>query len=339
LTPRPAARNTHRSPDGIARVWNSFRKGSKAAGGGESPKLGAKAAILRRFKRVEQFQQREFAPFVDAVRAAGIELLPIDEFTQRYEAYYAMPLAKGRRSAAGFGHFKFDIHGDIVRPVEMARILNRTGTRALFLIMHRHQLNEAWHGTAQMWEALAEIRSLGHEIGLHADPFHLITTHRDLYDGIEAALGEFRARGFAMRTMTLHGDSRLHIKACKLQANDFFAEEFRGSKWDGTPPVGQEMLAEHVRKYKHKKLYRKLGIEYVADVHLVERGELIVRGSMMYLSDNQRRLRIGNIERKLHGGVLEAPALFTITPEFAAEAAKILVQRPFIALFHPQWYR
>jgi hypothetical protein len=321
-------------------VWNSFRKGSKTAAGTRDSKPGLKVNILRRFKSVEQFQQREFAPFVDAVRAAGIELLAIDEFTRRYEAYYVTPLKEGRRSDAYFGHFKFDIHGDIVRPVEMARTLSRTGTRGLFLIMHRHPLNEAWYGTAQMWDALREIRDLGHEIGLHADPFHLITTHQDLFDGIEAALGEFRDHGFPVRTMTLHGDSRPHIKARKLQANDFFADEFRGSKWDGIAPVGQEMLAEHVQKYKHRRLYRRLGIEYVADVHLVEHGNLVVRGSMMYLSDNQRRFRIANIERKLApGGVVESPEQFRITPEFTAEATRVLVQRPFLALFHPQWYR
>jgi hypothetical protein len=191
-----------------------------------------------------------------------------------------------------------------------------------------------------MWDALREIRDLGHEIGLHADPFHLITTHQDLFDGIDDALGEIRDHGFPVRTMTLHGDSRPHIKARKLQANDFFADEFRGSKWDGIAPVGQEMLAEHVQKYKHRRLYRRLGIEYVADVHLVEHGNLVVRGAMMYLSDNQRRFRIANIERKLApGGVVESPEQFRITPEFTAEATRVLVQRPFLALFHPQWYR
>jgi hypothetical protein len=318
-------------------VWNSLRNG---------PKKNATAAtarattVLRKLAGGDQFQQSEFAAFVRATQEAGIALLPIDEFATRYSAYFDAQPRPGKREDARFGLFKFDIHGDIARPVEMARILNQAGVRGLFLIMHRHALNESWHGSPQMWDALAEIRDLGHEIGLHADPFHLITTHDDLYAGLEAALAEFRAQGYPMRAMTLHGDSRPHIKARKLQANDFFVDEFRKSKWDGVAPAGQEMLAEHVRQYKHRKLHRKLGIDYVADVNLVEKGRLIVRESMMYLSDNQRRLRIGHVDKRaVPSGTLEASELFSISPDFSAQAIRVLVRRPFLALFHPQWFR
>jgi hypothetical protein len=61
---------------------------------------------------------------------------------------------------------------------------------------------------------------------------------------------------------------------------------------------------------------------------------------MMYLSDNQRRLRIGHVEgRAKDERTVEAPEVFRIAPEFTAEAAKLLARRPFLALFHPQWYR
>ncbi len=317
-----------------SRVWNSLRNGPK--------KNAADAAttILRRIAGSEQFQQSEFNAFLHATQEAGIALLPIDEFATRYSAYYDAQPQAAKRKDARFGHIKFDIHGDIARPVEMARILNRAGVHGLFLIMHRHALNDSWYGSAQMWNALKEIRDLGHEIGLHADPFHLITTYNDLYTGLESALAEFRAQGYPMRAMTLHGDSRPHIKARKLQANDFFADEFRKSKWDGIAPEGQEVLAEHVRQYKHRRLYRKLGIEYVADVNLVKEGKLIVRESMMYLSDNQRRLRIGHVQKRIvPSGTLEAPELFSISPEFIAQAVPVLVRRPFLALFHPQWFK
>jgi hypothetical protein len=320
-------------------VWNSVRgksaKDASAAGG-----TGSKSSLLRKLAGGEQFSQREFAGFLDAVRDAGIRLLPVDEFCTRYESYFEQDAPAAGRTDACFGHFKFDIHGDIARPVEMARILGKAGAQGLFLVMHRHALNDSWHGTEGMWNALAEIRDLGHEIGLHADPFHLITVHGDLYDGLDASLGELRDRGLAIRAMTLHGDSRPHIKARKLQANDFFRDEFRKSKWDGVAPEGQESLADHVHRYRHRKLYRKLGIEYIPDVNLVKQGDLITRAPMMYLSDNQRRLRIGNIESRIvKERSLQAEDLFRIRPEFAAAAAKVLARRPFLALFHPQWYR
>ena len=314
-------------------MWNSLRNGVKKAVGASKPDQ-----ILRKLSGNDQFLQSEFDAFIRALKDAGIAFLPIDAFVAQYQTYFAA----GRRpdADAKFGHLKFDIHGDIARPVEMARLLNKTGAPGLFLIMHRHALNDSWYGTERMWDALREIRDLGHEIGLHADPFHLITTHGDLYAGLEAALDEFAKHGFAMRALTLHGDSRAHIKARKLQANDFFVDGFRKSKWDGRPPEGQESLAEHVRQYKHRKLYRKLGIEYVADVNLVHKGELIVDSPMMYLSDNQRKLRIGHVEAKaVADRTVEAPELFTITPEFTSIATRALVRRPFLALFHPQWFR
>jgi len=323
----------------MSQVWDSLRKavGKDAA----TPKaVSATTQILRKFTGVEQFEQREFQAFVQGLQDAGIAFLPIDEFVERYGAYYDRHSRHSPGEDAKFGHLKFDIHGDIARPVEMARILNALGVRGLFLAMHRHALNEDWYGTPRMWDAFKEIRDLGHEIGLHADPFHLITTHNDLYEGISNAREDFLKNGFEIRVMTLHGDSRAHIKKHRLQANDFFSDEYRKSKWDGVAPEGQEMLAEHVGQYKHKRLYRKCGIEYVADVNLVHQGKLIVQSPMMYLSDNQRRLRIGHVEgMPKPDRTVEAPELFRITPEFTARAASVLAKRPFLALFHPQWYR
>jgi hypothetical protein len=323
----------------MSQVWDSLRKavGKDAS----TPKaVSATTQILRKLTGVEQFEQSEFRDFIRGLLDAGIAFVPIDEFVERYVAYYGKRGRQRPDEDAKFGHLKFDIHGDIARPVEMARILNALGVRGLFLVMHRHALNEDWYGTPRMWDALKEIRDLGHEIGLHADPFHLITTHNDLYDGIDAALADMVEHGFKMRVMTLHGDSRAHIKKHKLQANDFFADEYRKSKWDGIAPEGQEMLAEHVGRYKHRKLSRRCGIEYVADVNLVHEGRLIVKLPLMYLSDNQRRLRIGHVENKSkEERTMEAQELFRITPEFTAAAAKVLARRPFLALFHPQWYR
>lgn len=318
-------------------MWNSLRNGAKK---GADTLKSASSATLRKFTGADQFTQNDFRAFVAALKNAGIAFHLIDTFVDHYGAYYTANPKAADRADAKFAHLKFDIHGDISRPVEMARILNELDVRGMFLVMHRHALNDSWYGTPRMWDALKQIRGFGHEIGLHADPFHLITTHNDLYEGVEAALGDFTKQGFEIRAMTLHGDSRPHIKARKLQANDFFADGFRKSKWDGLPPEGQEQLAEHVRRYKHKKLYRKCGIEYVADGNLVRNGELIVSAPIMYLSDNHRCLRIGNIEHRIvQGRVLESPDTFAITPEFTAEAIKVLVRRPFLALFHPQWYR
>ena len=320
-------------------MWNLLRRGARKQAGAAKP-ANAATQILRKVAGTDQFTQSDFKAFIGSLKEAGIAFHLIDAFVDHYGAYYEANPNKAKRADSKFGHLKFDIHGDIARPVEMARILHALDVRGMFLAMHRHALNTAWYGTEKMWDALKEIRGLGHEVGLHVDPFHLITTHNDLYDGLGAALEDFGKRGFAIRAITLHGDSRPHIKARKLQANDFFADGFRKSKWDGVPPEGQEMLAEHVGRYKHRRLFRKCGIEYVADGNLVRNGELIVDAPIMYLSDNHRCMRIGNIDARIvKGRILESPDTFAITREFTAEAAKLLAKRPFLALFHPQWYR
>jgi hypothetical protein len=308
-------------------VFGLLRKGFRKASKPEQ--------VLRRLAGRDQFAQADFALFIAAIQDAGTALLSVDRFAARYVDYYDDVTGEDAR----FGLAKFDIHGDIVRPVVLARLMKARSAPGLFLAMHRHALNEAWYGTPGMWDALAEIRDLGHEIGLHMDPFHLITEYGDLYEGLGAVVEEFRSRGYPIRALTLHGDSRPHIKATKLQANDFFADGFRQSKWNGVPPEGQEGLAGHVRRYKHMKLHRKYGIDYVADVALVREGKLIAQDSVMYCSDNQRRIRIGNISPEVEPtGVLTAPDLFRIAPEFAGQAAGLLARRPFLALFHPQWY-
>src|SRR5438105_4553942 len=135
----------------MSRVWNSLRK---AAGkDGQQNSVGAATQILRKLTGVEQFEQSEFKAFVAGLKSAGIVLLPIDAFAARYETYFEGG-RRARREAkpdANFGLLKFDIHGDIARPVEMARILNGLGVPGLFLAMHKHALNDSWYGNPQMW--------------------------------------------------------------------------------------------------------------------------------------------------------------------------------------------
>ncbi len=284
-----------------------------------------------------EFLQSELRAFLAALKAGGIAFLPVDRFAERYAAYYATDPRAGRPPGEPFGMIKLDIHRNIERPLELARMLAELGIPALFLMMPRHPFTEAYYDKPRTWDILREIRGLGHEIGLHPDLFHLIRVHGDLYKGLGAALDDVRKRGFEIRTATVHGDTRAHIKACRLQANDFFTEEFRRSKWNGRAPEGEEYLADHVRKYSHKTIARDLGIEYFAEVNFVRRGEIVNDESMLYLSDNKRALELRNIPGRAEN--YSAPVQFRIAPEFTRDAAAILKERPFLALFHPQWYR
>lgn len=294
-------------------------------------------SLVRRLvgqKPPPEFSFQELVGLFGALKDAEIETLPVDKFVKRFSR---------RRGAAprrtGFGVLRFDIHGNIERPLRVARALGDLGLHGLFLTMHRHPVNEAIYDSPTTWMSLKCIADMGHEVGLHFDPFYLIRAHGDLYAGLDAALTEMRQRGFAMDVASVHGDTRAHIKACGLQANDFFSEGFRATRWNGRPPVDEEFLAEHVRRYSQAMIAKDFGLSYFAEPNFTFNGELVSDEPPAYLSDNRRELRINNLPGD--GGfdrVLAAPEPLRISSAFVQEAAEALKTRPFLALIHPQWY-
>jgi hypothetical protein len=292
-----------------------------------------------RSPRPDQFSLSQLGEFVEALKEADVALVPVDEFAERYEAYRAMRRKQRMQFAACCGHLKFDIHGNVQRALEIATMLHERSTPGLFLMMHRHALNQDFYDSPSTWEMLRQIRAMGHEIGIHADPFYLIRTAGDFHEGLRKALADFTQRGFAVRTATLHGDTREHIKARQLQANDFFGERYRRSKWDGIPPVGEEELAQHVHRYSHHYIADRLGIRFFSEVNFVRDGELLSERPMLYVSDNRRALRIGSIPESVAPfEELAAQVPFVIDRGFVEQAVAILRRCPFLALFHPQWY-
>jgi hypothetical protein len=302
-------------------------------------RLGRRIARLPRSLRTwmvntNGFHQTDLRQFLTELMDSGIEFLPVDKFARRYENYFEHHAHKPPKKP--FGLLKFDIHNDIKRPLEVARLLSGIGAPGLFLMMPRHPLNEAFYDRARTWEILREIVSLGHEVGLHADLFNLISTYGDLYKGLNEVLADMRGRGLTIRAASVHGDTRRHIKAVRLQGNDFFEEEFRRSKWTGNPPKGEEFFAKHVRRYSHAKIAEQCGLEYFAEVKFLHNGRTISDEHMLYMSDNRRALEIRNIPG---GDNLVCDTPFRITAEFTALAIDVLKRRPFLTLLHPQWYR
>jgi hypothetical protein len=309
------------------------------------PRLARRIARIPRDLRTwsinrNGFRQKDLERFLVDLTQSGIKFLPVDKFARRYRKYFK----RNRRKAPKrpFGLLKFDIHNDIKRPLEIARMLSRIGVPGLFLMMPRHPLNESFYDQASTWESLLEIERLGHEVGLHADLFDLIATYGNLYEGLSEALKDMRGRGLTIRSATVHGDTRRHIKAVRMQGNDFFKEEFRRTKWTGRPPKGEEFFAKHVRRYSHRQIARRFGLEYFAEVKFLRNGRKLADKPMLYLSDNRRSLEIRNVPRnrkRVRRKPLVCEKPFSITPEFTALAISVLRKRPFLTLLHPQWYR
>jgi hypothetical protein len=93
-------------------------------------------------------------------------------------------------------------------------------------------------------------------------------------------------------------------------------------------------LAEHLGRYSLRALQAATGIRYLAETTFGNAGTMIQPIVPLYISDNTRTLRTsGGRRQRLRG---DQP--FRISHVLARRMAAQMKQRPFLALFHPQWY-
>jgi hypothetical protein len=281
-----------------------------------------------RTDRADRFPLRDLRTFVETLRGANVPLLPIDAFAQRLKA----------PDDSGFGLIKLDLHRQIRRPLEVARLLTRQNVPGLFLMMPLHPFNEAFFDAPHTWDILRAIADGGHEIGLHLDVFHLIRAHGDLYEGVGTAVEDFHKHGFAIRAATLHGDTRKHILERGLVREDFFEEDAALSKWDGQPPEGEAELVNHIRRYSYRELAARCGIKYLVEERFRHNGVLVSDAPLTYVTDNNRSLEARNLPASAGTTRLVAPQPFRIDERFARSVAGAVRTQPFLALFHPQWF-
>ncbi len=307
------ASRTHRPAEEEPLVWALLRR---------TPGSDEGRTAFTRTPRADRFPQAELAKLVSALGASGVSFLPVDQFAGRL---------KGAPGA--FGLVKLDIHHSIRRALELGHLLKQQNVPGLYLMMHRHALSADYYDAPYTWEVLRELAGMGHEIGLHLDPFHMVREYGDLYKGTAEALADMRGRGLTIRAATLHGDTAVHLRARKLFAFDFFEEMKFRSTWDGEPPSSEPMFAEHVGRYSFKTLAEQHGLRWFAEANFVADGEVLTSQPLAYLSDNRKTMALLNTP----DGDISDDAPFRITDAFAARASQALKERPFLALFHPQW--
>jgi hypothetical protein len=305
------ASRTHHPAEEEPIVWVVLRR-----------RAGDGAGAFPRTQRADRFPQADLSKLAARLKDSGIAFLPVDEFAQRLGG-----------APGAFGLIKLDIHRSIRRTPEVGELLRAQGVRALFLMMHRHPLTDDYYDAPLTWKILRDLGAMGHEVGLHLDPFDLIRKHGDLNAGVAAALEDMRGRGLTIRAATLHGDTSAHIRARSLFAFDFFRETGFRSTWDFKPPDGEPIFAEHVGRYSFEGLARDHGLRYFAEANFVADGTILSTQPLAYLSDNRRTMALLNTP----GGEINDAAPFRISDDFASRAADALKAQPFLALFHPQW--
>ena len=276
-----------------------------------------------RTPRADRFAQTHLSRLLAQLKDSRTDFLPVDEFATRLKG-----------SPGPFGLVKLDIHRAIRRTPEVGALLQQRGVRGLFLMMHRHPLTDDYYDAPLTWRILRELTEMGHEVGLHLDPFDLIRKHGDLNTGVAAALADLRGRGLTIRAATLHGDTSAHIRARNLFAHDFFREMQFRSTWDRQPPVGEPVFVDHAGRYSLAEMARDHGLRYFAEANFTADGEVLTSQPLAYLSDNRRTMALLNVPDY---GEINDTVPFRISDEFASRAADALRTQPFLALFHPQW--
>lgn len=101
--------------------------------------------------------------------------------------------------------FKHDVDADLESAVSMARLEAERGVRASFYLLHTAlyygEFREgSFHRFEEMGELYREIQSLGHEVGLHFNPYHVYREHG--VDGAAAIVEELawlRSLGLEIR--------------------------------------------------------------------------------------------------------------------------------------------
>jgi hypothetical protein len=105
---------------------------------------------------------------------------------------------------------KHDIHGmNLDRLIRFAEDEKKVGvTSTYFFMVPKHPLTVKHYGMEEQLEAMLAIKSMGHEIGIHIDPFFLIHHNKNKLEIIlKDILFLFRKNGIQIECGNMHGNS------------------------------------------------------------------------------------------------------------------------------------
>ena len=148
---------------------------------------------------------------------------------------------------------KHDVHG--VDPDDLVKFARREaslGIRATFLFMPPgHPVTVSSYDLDTQCTMMREILAIGHEVGLHLDPYHLVQDEPDLLeDSLRSVLNRFAERGIEMTVGTTHGntqDPNRDIDGYET-AMDFFSETARHDDFptlSRVPESSAALIREH----------------------------------------------------------------------------------------------
>lgn len=239
--------------------------------------------------------ERLFSLF-DSAKASGISFSGIQALDAAVENAQAMLF------------LKHDVHGmnlDSLRGfAEREKRHGITGT--YFFMAPEHPLTRPHYSFEAQVRSMAEIQEMGHDIGLHLDPYFLISQNgKPLAEIILDIKVRFRKSGIDLKLANMHG----HTGHKHLDQNgygtsfDLFEEICRQPDWPALASVPQES-ADLIRS--HRTSLKKLGFDFWGDMPLWSTRHGFVTTN--FISDNQLQ-KTGKLEVLIHAETTGAYAL------------------------------
>ncbi len=301
---------------------------------------------------------------IEALMAGGAKAPSI-------EPVCAIDRALSERRAVWF--LKHDVHAVPLQEIrklaeaETARDLHAT----YFFLVPDHPASSEAYGTEELLETGRLLVDLGHEVGLHLDPYFLIEWRgQPLRDTIAGAAETFRSAGIPVRTANTHGNTAYRYTDRDGWGISFEVYEELARQPDfpalvGVDPVRRELIR------RHRFRIRDLGFLWWGDVPLwsashgyavmpyVSDNPLGRRGTWDYTIFAETRGRYKLSDRQPPGarsaaeardfvvcenggseGFDEGPARFEVDPRSPAhtDAMRRLASGPAQFLLHPQFY-
>ncbi|MEE8585240.1 MAG: hypothetical protein V3T83_10360, partial [Acidobacteriota bacterium] len=197
-------------------------------------------------------------------------------------------------------YLKHDVHALCLHSLtEFARRERGLGILGSYFFMAPdHPLTRPCYTFAQQARAMRLIRSMGHEIGLHIDPFFLMDCLRmPLPRLLKGVLARFRDEGLQLRVGNLHGNSGFRM----LDRNGFETsfDLFREVGRQPDYPVLADLPEETARLIRSSRVsLHEHGFRHWADMPMWSARHGLVVTS--YLSDNYLGRR-GTLRILVHG--------------------------------------
>lgn len=232
-------------------------------------------------------------------------------------------------SGASTVFIKHDVHHDLKSCLVVGDIEKSIGVRSTFFFLGDHQLTKRYNNTKEYWQAVEQLLSQGHEIGVHVDAHDLLEKHGCLIRGIQSIVDLFKNNvGFQISAGNFHGNTTLR----KLYGSPKAMVKARAS--DVHPLTHRfRMIGDKYRNfyayYSLEQISTATGIHCWFDSECYHRGELLpVKG---YITDNSGEVRGTNSSGKIWSSNFQP---------FNHNDTKNLIEsiriEPYQMLIHPQ---